>query len=347
VTADATKVPGQPSAVSKPAGSGSSSTRLQPLKPGSVTADTTKLTGQRSAVSKPAGVSSSSTGRQTDDIDQVHSEPLHQALTTPKPASNTALSATKIPSLAESESLSESADDIKQTSQTKIEKKPPHKKKRSATQTFTQCMPCCTATKRPGSRNTDKSTRSQGTKASEKQKKSDKRATPLKRTRFAPIHRKAQKQPQAPLATAPDSGPAPNKSVSGAKKAATVGTPSESDKVRTRSIEITYASLGRHFEVCKQTFATGTTLEDIQQFMNTEISNFKSSSRKRKHSLRARISSEVKGLGDSKKTFSFDMAKTENAKLQGSAAIEAYQQETASLLDKLKNAETEQDSSFV
>ena len=321
---------------------GTSATEGSPLKPRSVTVDSTEVPDQRSAVSKQTAVSSSSaTGRQTEDTDQVHSEHLRQASTAPKSSSNTGLSATKTRSLTEPEFHPKNEDDIKKTSQSKIKKKPPFKKRHSGTHILTKFMPCLAPAKPPESRGKDQSTSSQGTAVSADQKKSVKFATSVKPTRFTAIHKEAQKQMEASLNTESASASDPAEPVSGAEKTATVGKPSESsDVLRTRSIKIDFGLRGKYTQYHAETFSPGTTLEVIQKRMNDQIIKFKSSASYRNlFPIRAEISSVVEGFPDSKISRSFDEVRAKKAKHQGSAHSPNYESKTASLFNQLKEAE--------
>ncbi|WBA83116.1 hypothetical protein [Endozoicomonas sp. GU-1] len=166
----------------------------------------------------------------------------------------------------------------------------------------------------------------------------------MEQHRSTSVQTETQKPQAEPLRTGSASISSAAKSVAGAKKAATVGTPSElSDGPRTRSIKITYEYRRRHYEVYKQTFSPDTPLDVIQQRVNAEISKFKSSGYKSQYPIRAEISSVIKDLPDSKRTMSVDVPGSRNVERQDSAATPAYEQKTASLLDQLKNAEAESD----
>ncbi|WP_163370585.1 hypothetical protein [Endozoicomonas acroporae] len=253
-------------------------------------------------------------------------------------------SATETDSLAEAKLSPKNEDDIQLTSESMQKEKPAYKKLTISVVSVANphLKP---AKKTPERLDTNQGTSAQDTVVPTARKKSVRWAASVEQNRSPSVQTETQKPQAEPLRSGSASISSPAKSVIGAKKAATVGTPSElSDGPRTRSIKITYEYQRRHYEVYKQTFSPDTTLEVIQQRMNAEISKFKSSGYKSQYPIRAEINSVIEDLPDSKRTISVDVPGTRNVERQDSAATSAYEQKTASLLDQLKNAEAESDS---
>lgn len=286
----------------------------------------------------------------SEDTDNVQPEEQEsrQSSTTTGASGHTGLSATGTGSSAESEFRPKNEDDIQQISES-VKKETASYRSTLTIYVTTVADPHLKPAKPPEIPGTEHSVDTQDTLVSTAQKKSVRWATSIEPDHSTSVHKETHKLPAEPLRTEePAATSSPAESVIAAKKAATVGTPPESsDGLRTRTIKITYEKLGRHKDVYKQTFSPGTTLEVLQQRMNAQIRMFKRWGYKGQFPIRAEISSVIKGLPDSQKAFSFDEAGTRKAKLQGSAAKTDYEQEIASLFDKLKYAEAESDSTPV
>ncbi|WP_422449343.1 MULTISPECIES: hypothetical protein [unclassified Endozoicomonas] len=257
-------------------------------------------------------------------------------------------SATETDSLAETQLSPKNEDDIQLTSESMQKEKPVYKKLTISVVSVANphLKP---AKKTPERLDTNQSTSAQDTIAPKARnpkarKKSVRWAPSVEQHHSTSVQTETQKPQAEPSRTGSASISSPAKSVIGAKKAATVGTPSElSDGPRTRSIKITYEYRRRHYEVYKQTFSPDTPLDVIQQRVNAEISKFKNSGYKSQYPIRAELSSVIKDLPDSKRTMSVDVPGSRNVDRQDSAATPSYEQKTASLFDQLKNAEAESD----